>query len=114
MRKISVGKTSVSKTFVGKTAPARTIFAAAALILYAGAAHSAPADLAAPPNATPLTVPVQNTYSGGYPYAPYSQERYYFSGWRPACPYRYHWECWGPYGAPACGCRPDPGLYTGY
>ncbi len=53
-------------------------------------------------------VPV-SSYYGGYYYWPY------YDGYRPpACPYRYHWECWlDPYGRPGCGCRPDFGLYPG-
>ena len=100
MRKIWIGKAVV----------------ALAIALYAGAALSASFDLAAPPpNVTPVPVPVQGYgYYGGYPAGAWANERFYFSGWRPVCPYRHHWECWGPYGAPACGCRPDPGLYTGY
>jgi hypothetical protein len=82
---------------MGKTMPAA--FAAAfALCLWAFSASAAPATLSEAPGPAPSTYWIQYHY-GRYP----------------ACPYRYHWECWSDrYGRGACGCRPDPGLYTGW
>lgn len=75
--------------------------AALSLGLYAFSASAAPAVTVM---AAPAPLPVQY-----YPYSRYDAGRY------PPCPYRYHWECWyGPYGRGACGCRPEPGLYTGW
>lgn len=70
-----------------------------------GAASAAPFSAPAPLKYAPLTQLAQ-----GYDYS-----GYYYGGWRPACPYRYHWECWADiYGRPSCGCHPEPGLYTGW
>ena len=81
----------------------RVILTAAALALglYSLSASAAPAATIV---AAPAPLPVQ--------YAPYGRYDY---GRYPPCPYRYHWECWlDPYGRNACGCRPEPGLYTGW
>jgi hypothetical protein len=54
-------------------------------------------------SATPLAQLVQ---------ADYYTDLYYRYGYRPPCPYRYHWECWfDVYGRQGCGCRPDFGLH---
>lgn len=75
--------------------------AALSLGLCSFAASAAPAGSVI---AGPAAPPVQ--------YDPYF--RHYDSRYQP-CPYRYHWDCWySPYGRGACGCRPEPGLYTGW
>ena len=84
-----------------------TLLAAAIAASVIGAA---PARSASPaPNATPVVQLAQNySYGDGY-------YRNYYYGYRPACPYRYHWECWfDAYGRQGCGCRPDFGLYPGF
>jgi hypothetical protein len=83
---------------MGKTVPA-AIATAFALCLWAFSASAAPATSQAP---------------GPAPFTTWIQYHYY-DGRYPACPYRYHWECWSaPSGRGSCGCRPDPGLYTGW
>ena len=64
--------------------------------------------MAASASAGPVTQIAQG-YDYSVHYWPYND------GYRPpACPYRYHWECWiDPYGRQGCGCRPDFGLYPG-
>ncbi len=77
-------------------------FIAAAIGLGATSLSAAPGGIAAMPNATPLTQPVQDNYHGGYT-----------TGWGwgygynyiPACPTNYHYSCWpDPYGFRHCGC----------
>jgi hypothetical protein len=65
--------------------------------------------IAASASAAPVTQLAQGYDYGVRYYSPY------YDGYRPpACPYRYHWECWiDPYGRQGCGCRPDFGLYPG-
>jgi hypothetical protein len=62
-------------------------------------------------SAAPATV---SPLPSAVPFTHWVQYRYY-DGRYPACPYRYHWECWfDPYGRQSCGCHPEPGLYTGW
>ncbi len=86
------------------------LFAAAivANIGWAAPASAAPVSVSTTPNATPLVHLAQGYYYGNRYYGGY----YY--GYRPPCPYRYHWECWfDPYGRQSCGCQPDFGLHYG-
>jgi hypothetical protein len=79
----------------------RLLAAAIAASTFAAPARSA----SLTQNATPVVQLAQSDYYG---------DRYYRYGYRPACPYRYHWDCWfDPYGRQGCGCLPDFGLYPG-
>jgi len=74
------------------------------------AAAAAVALCARSASAAPLTQLAQ-----GYDYGGRHDRPYYYDYRPPACPYRYHWECWiDPYGRQGCGCRPDFGLYRGF
>lgn len=80
---------------------------AAAVVVVAALVLPAPSTMAAA-----LAQPVQ-AYDYGYVYPPPYSYNYAYRP--PACPYRYHWECWfDPYGRRGCGCRPDFGLYTNF
>ena len=82
----------------------------AAIIALGTSALGASALGAAPASAMPATTPVA---SGPLLFIQPVQYRY--DGRYPACPYRYHWECWfDAYGRQSCGCHPEPGLYTGW
>jgi hypothetical protein len=84
---------------MGKTMPA-AIATAFVLCLWTFSASAAPATASEIPGPAPFTYRIQY---------------HYYDGRYPPCPYRYHWECWSdPYGRGCCGCRPDPGLYTGW
>jgi len=96
--------TGIGDAVTGDRKISTTLLAAAIAASIIAAAPARSASLA--PNATPVVQLAQSDY--------YS-ELYYRYGYRPACPYRYHWECWfDVYGRQGCGCRPDFGLYPGF
>ena len=86
-----------------------TIAAAlAGAIALCGSAAAAPASFATGQNGSAFVERVQGNYYGRY----YYYNGRYYPPWPPACPYRYHYECWtDARGYRACGCRPDFGLY---
>jgi len=93
----------------GRALTALLAAAVAASIGCAVPASAAPASVSIGQNATPLVHLAQGYYYGGRYY------NGYYYGYRPPCPYRYHWECWfDPYGRQGCGCRPDFGLHYGF
>lgn len=78
------------------------VLAAAAIAFGPVSVSAAPGRIAAMPNATPLTHPVQGNYYGGYTYGWGWGYGYNFI---PACPSGYHYSCWfDVYGYRRCGC----------
>jgi hypothetical protein len=114
-------KTALSKSERPRTRPSKATSKApirAGLFLLFSAfilAMSIQNTAAMPPMATapatlahPFLQPAQGVYYGHY----YYYNGRYYPPYPPACPYRYHFECWNePQGGKRCGCRPDFGLY---